>query len=132
MRICAHMYRIAALYHFTRFERPNTLKGPLEALCQRHGVLGTLLLAEEGINGTIAGSPAGIDAVLAHVRGLPGCDDLEWKESFSEEKPFPRMKVRLKREIVTMGQPDVNPQARVGHYVEPQDWNALILSLIHI
>ena len=122
------MYTVAALYHFTRFDDPAALKGPLLALAKAQGVRGTLLLAREGINGTIAGSRAGIDAVLAHVRALPGCADLIWKESTAEEEPFARMKVRLKREIVTMGQPDVDPRAKVGHYVEPADWNQLILS----
>src|SRR5690606_29882650 len=84
------------------------------------------LIAAEGVNGTIAGPRAGIDAVLAHIRALPGCADLEWKESYAHEMPFGRMKVRLKREIVTMGQPDIDPRARVGHYVEAADWNALI------
>jgi UPF0176 protein len=120
------MHVIAALYHFTRFERPEALKEPLLALCLDQGVKGTLLLAPEGVNGTIAGPRAGIDAVLAHLRALPGCDGLEWKEAQSEVPPFPRMKVRLKREIVTMGQPEVDPRARVGHYVAPEDWNALI------
>jgi UPF0176 protein len=120
------MFTIAALYHFTRFEDPTALKGPLAATCCKHGVTGTLLLAEEGINGTIAGTRAGIDAALAHIRVLPGCADLEWKESSATEKPFRKMKVRLKREIVTMGQPDVDPRARVGHYVEAKDWNDLI------
>ena len=83
-------------------------------------------LAQEGVNGTIAGSRAGIDAVLAHLRALPGCADLECKESYAADMPFGRMKVRLKREIVTMGVPDVDPKARVGHYVSAQDWNALI------
>ena len=122
------MYTVAALYHFTRFDDPVALKDPLLALAKSQGVRGTLLLAREGINGTIAGPRAGIDAVLAHVRALPGCADLEWKESTAEEEPFARMKVRLKREIVTMGQPDVDPRARVGHYVDPADWNELILS----
>ena len=125
-RIWPGMYKIAALYHFTRFENHQSLKEPLENLCHSHGVIGTLLLAQEGINGTIAGSDAGISAVLKHIQELPGCAGLEWKESFSEAAPFPRMKVRLKREIVTMGQPDVDPKARVGNYVEPEDWNALI------
>jgi UPF0176 protein len=89
-------------------------------------VKGSLLLAPEGINGTIAGPRAGIDAVLAAVRALPGCEGLEWKESFAESMPFGRMKVKLKREIVTMGQPDVDPLARVGNYVAARDWNALI------
>ena len=120
------MYTIAALYHFTRFTDPDALRAPLSALCDAENVKGTLLLAREGINGTIAGPRTGIDNVLAHIRALPGCDGLEWKESSSDHAPFARMKVRLKREIVTMGQPDVDPRAQVGHYVDPADWNDLI------
>lgn len=120
------MYHIAALYHFTRFDDPAALKGPLAALACGQGVKGTLLLASEGINGTIAGPRDGLDAVLDHIRALPGCHDLEWKESTAATAPFGQLKVRLKREIVTMGQPDVDPVARVGSYVEPKDWNALI------
>ena len=120
------MYTVAALYHFTRFEDPAALRGPLLDLCRAHGIGGTLLLAREGINGTIAGSRVGIDAVLAHIRALPGCAGLEHKESQSQTPPFNRMKVRLKKEIVTMGQPDVGPLAGTGHYVAPADWNALI------
>ncbi|WP_422033005.1 rhodanese-related sulfurtransferase [Roseovarius sp.] len=122
------MYTIAALYHFTHFPDPAAIQAPLLALCEREKISGSLLLAHEGINGTIAGPRAGIDAVLAHIRALPGCADLEWKESTSDHQPFRRLKVRLKKEIVTMGQPDVDPQARVGHYVDPQDWNDLIQS----
>ena len=120
------MYVIAALYHFTRFEEPAVLKPALVDLCAANAVMGTLLLAREGVNGTIAGPRTGIDAVIAHLRGLPGCADLEWKEAMSDRRPFGRMKVRIKREIVTMGQPDVDPRARVGHYVAPEDWNDLI------
>lgn len=120
------MYIVAALYHFTRFDDPATLRGPLLDLCKSKRIMGTLLLAREGINGTIAGDRAGIDAVLAHIRALPGCTDLEWKESSATVAPFHRMKVRLKKEIVTMGQPDVDPVARVGNYVDPADWNDLI------
>ncbi len=120
------MYTIAALYHFTRFADPDALKAPLARTACTHGVTGTLLLAPEGINGTIAGSRAGIDAVLAHIRALPGCADLDWKESRSPTPPFGKMKVRLKREIVTMGQPDVDPAARTGHYVNASEWNDLI------
>ena len=122
------MFTVAALYHFTRFDDPAALRGPLMDLCRSQGVTGTLLLAHEGINGTIAGSRGGIDAVVSHVRALPGCDGLEWKESVAEAQPFGRMKVRVKKEIVTMGQPDVDPRARVGHYVEAADWNDLIRS----
>src|SRR5690554_2263628 len=98
------MLTIAALYHFTRFADPAALRAPLADRARAHGVKGSLLLAPEGINGTIAGRRTGIDAVLAHIRALPGCARLEWKESHTEEMPFGRMKVRLKREIVTMGQ----------------------------
>ncbi|MDA7427724.1 rhodanese-related sulfurtransferase [Primorskyibacter aestuariivivens] len=122
------MYIVAALYHFTRFDDPAAIQGPLKELCLSHGVTGTLLLAHEGINGTIAGGRGGIDAVLDHVRALPGCADLDHKESTASEQPFARMKVRLKKEIVTMGQPDVDPRASVGHYVDPADWNDLIRS----
>ncbi len=122
------MYTIAALYHFSRFADPAALKPALLNMCARHRIKGTLLLAQEGINGTIAGSRSGIDAVLAHIRGLPGCSALEWKESISAAPPFGKMKVRLKKEIVTMGQPDVDPRAQVGHYVEAAEWNALIQS----
>ncbi|EBA13803.1 oxygen-dependent tRNA uridine(34) hydroxylase TrhO [Roseobacter sp. CCS2] len=120
------MYIVAALYHFTRFDDPAALQGPLLDLCKSKGVMGTLLLAKEGINGTVAGDRTAIDAVLAHIRALPGCVDLDWKESSASLPPFHRMKVRLKKEIVTMGQPDVDPVARVGNYVDPTDWNDLI------
>ncbi|WP_121060733.1 rhodanese-related sulfurtransferase [Chachezhania antarctica] len=122
------MYVIAALYQFTRFDDPAELQPGLADLCAKQGVKGTLLLAREGINGTIAGSRAGIDTVLAHIRSLPGCAGLDWKEATAKHPPFARMKVRLKKEIVTMGQPDVDPMAAVGRYVDPQDWNDLIRS----
>jgi UPF0176 protein len=118
--------RIVALYHFTRFSDCEALQAPLAQLCCAQGVKGTLLLAAEGINGTIAGSDAAIDRVLDHIRALPGCADLTFKESRAETLPFHRMKVRIKREIVTMGEPDIDPLADAGHYVAPEDWNALI------
>ncbi|OYX49447.1 MAG: hypothetical protein B7Y97_08805 [Sphingomonas sp. 32-66-10] len=118
--------RVAALYQFTRFDDPAAIKGPLLDLCVAQGVKGTLLLAREGINGTIAGSEAAIDAVLTHIRALPGCDVIDVKFSHAAAMPFHRMKVRLKREIVTMGQPDIDPLAGVGHYVAPSEWNDLI------
>lgn len=117
---------VAALYKFTPFADHSALQGPLLDCCRAAGVKGTLLLAHEGINGTIAGSDAGITAVLDHIRALPGCADLEVKFSRAPAMPFHRMKVRLKREIVTMGQPDIDPLASVGTYVPPADWNALI------
>ncbi|QNQ07974.1 oxygen-dependent tRNA uridine(34) hydroxylase TrhO [Sphingomonas alpina] len=120
------MIRVAALYRFARFPDPTALRAPLLELCTAGAVKGTLLLAREGINGTIAGAPDAIEAVLAHVRTLPGCADLEVKDSHAEAMPFHRMKVRLKREIVTMGEPDIDPLTDVGHYVKPAEWNALI------
>jgi UPF0176 protein len=118
--------RVAALYRFTRFDDPAALQGPLLAVCNTQGVKGTLLVAHEGINGTIAGPPEGIDAVLAHIRALPGCAELDVKFSHAEAMPFHRKKVRLKREIVTMGVEGIDPTREVGSYVAPADWNALI------
>ncbi|MDP5277412.1 rhodanese-related sulfurtransferase [Sphingomonas sp. DG1-23] len=118
-------FRVAALYRFTRFDDIAAIKAPLDRLCGAQGVKGTLLLAAEGINGTIAGSDAAIEAVLGHIRGLPGCAGLDVKYSRAAAMPFHRMKVRLKREIVTMGEPDLDP-TDTGAYVAPQDWNALI------
>ena len=120
------MIVVAALYKFTPFPDPEALKAPLARLACGERVKGTLLLAREGINGTIAGPRVGIDRVLDHIRSLPGCGDLEWKESHAATNPFGRLKVRLKKEIVTLGQPDVDPTAAVGAYVAPGDWNALI------
>lgn len=117
---------VAALYRFARFDDPAALREPLAALCSKQGIKGTLLLAREGINGTIAGSDAAIGLVLAHLRGLPDCAEVEAKFSRAPGMPFRRMKVRIKREIVTMGQPDVDPLQGTGHYVSPHDWNALI------
>ncbi|CAM3124230.1 tRNA uridine(34) hydroxylase [Sphingomonas antarctica] len=117
---------VAALYRFMHFEDCQNLRGPIEHLCRENGVRGTLLLADEGINGTIAGSPGGVERVLDHIRALPGCADLDVKFSSAPTMPFHRTKVRVKREIVTMGRPDIDPRTSAGTYVEPGDWNALI------
>ncbi|MFN3277410.1 MAG: rhodanese-related sulfurtransferase [Paracoccus hibiscisoli] len=117
---------VAALYHFARLPDPGARQGPLLELCRTQGLCGTLLLAPEGVNGTIAGPRAGILAVLDHIRAWPGFAALDWKESAADAPPFARMKVRLKAEIVTMGQPDMDPATTTGHYVAPRDWNALI------
>ncbi len=119
-------FAVAALYRFARLDDPAALKPALLALCQAQAIKGTLLLASEGINGTIAGSAAGIARVLDHISALPGCADLDVKYSSAPAMPFGRMKVRIKREIVSMGQPDIDPLASAGTYVSPQDWNALI------
>jgi UPF0176 protein len=122
----AGSFCVAALYHFARFERFASVREPLQALCDENGVKGTLLLAREGINGTIAGRDAGVAAVLAHLRAQPEFAGLEHKQSRASKMPFLRMKVRLKKEIVTMGVEDIDPRKIVGTYVEPKDWNALI------
>jgi UPF0176 protein len=118
--------KVAALYRFAAFNDAADVQIPLAALCQQHGVKGTILIASEGINGTIAGSTIGIDAVIGHIRSLPGCDDLDVKYSGAATMPFYRLKVRLKNEIVTMGIDGIDPKREVGTYVQPQDWNALI------
>lgn len=117
---------VAALYKFASFDDPAILQGPLFALCQERGVCGTLLLAREGVNGTIAGDAEGIAAVVAHVRSLPGCADLDVKYSGALEKPFHRIKVRIKREIVTLGVEGVDPVGQVGQYLDPAEWNEVI------
>ncbi|WP_157602242.1 oxygen-dependent tRNA uridine(34) hydroxylase TrhO [Sphingomonas sp. PR090111-T3T-6A] len=117
---------VAALYRFTPFADCAGICERLEQLCHAVGVKGTLLLASEGINGTIAGSDEAIGAVIADIRSLPGCAGLEPKFSRAKAPPFQRLKVRIKREIVTMGQPDIDPLLDVGHYVAPEAWNALI------
>ena len=116
----------AALYKFVEMPDFAALQPPLLAYCEAHHVKGTLLLAPEGINGTIAGPEAGVRTVLAYLRADPRLTLLEHKEAWSEEIPFYRMKVRLKREIVTMGVPDVHPALMAGEYVKPQDWNSLV------
>ena len=117
---------VAALYKVARLTDPDALRVPLAALCKAQGIKGTLLLACEGLNGTIAGPEQGISAVLDHLRALPGFASLDIKFSQADDMPFYRMKVRVKAEIVTMGQPEIDPLGDVGHYVEPHDWNALI------
>jgi len=117
---------VAALYKFVELPDFEKLQPKIRQVCLDNQIRGTLLLAQEGINGTIAGSREGIDTVLAHIRSHEPFADLEHKESFASKNPFYRMKVRLKKEIVTMGVEDVDPTNLVGTYVEPEDWNALL------
>ena len=116
----------AALYKFVELPDFAALQPPLLACCEAHGVKGTLLLAPEGINGTIAGTPEGVHAVLGFLRDDPRLATLEHKEAHAARMPFHRMKVRLKKEIVTLGVPDVHPALMAGQYVKPQDWDALL------
>jgi UPF0176 protein len=116
----------AALYQFVDLPDFAALREPLQSLCEARGVRGMLLLAPEGINGTIAGSSEGVQAVLAWLRSDPRFAALQHKEAPAERMPFYRMRVRLKREIVTLGVPGLNPARNAGTYVKPEDWNALI------
>jgi len=117
--------RVAALYRFAAIADCETVRDQLDALC-RPDVRGTLLVAHEGLNGTIAGPEASIDRVLAGIRALPGFAALDVKFADAAVMPFHRLKVRIKPEIVTMGQPDLDPAVEAGTYVAPADWNALI------
>lgn len=117
---------IVALYKFTSLLEFETLRSPLQTAARKAGVRGTLLLAHEGINGTLAGNRDAIISFLNRLEREPNIGALEFKFSFAEEQPFYRMKVRLKKEIVTLGQPAVDPTNTVGTYVDPSDWNSLI------
>ncbi|TPK74582.1 rhodanese-related sulfurtransferase [Mesorhizobium sp. B2-4-17] len=118
--------RVAALYRFARLDAFGELRVPLAAFCRGRGIKGTLLLAHEGINGTVAGSEAAIAELIEHIETIDGLAGLEVKYSVAAAMPFHRMKVRLKREIVTMGVEDIDPATSAGTYVAPADWNALI------
>jgi UPF0176 protein len=116
----------AALYKFVDLPDFVALREPLQHCCDHNAVKGTLLLAREGVNGTIAGPEAGVRVVLAHLRAIPGLQTLQHKEAWADKPPFLRMKVRLKKEIVTLRVPELDPNKTVGRYVRPQDWNALL------
>jgi UPF0176 protein len=117
---------VAALYKFVTLDDFHEIREPLLRACVAAEIKGSLLLAHEGINGTIAGAREGIDRVLAYLRADPRLVDLECKESLDAAQPFLRMKVKLKKEIVTLGVDGIDPNALVGTYVAPCDWNALI------
>lgn len=120
------MYLTAALYLFVDLPDFAALRDPLRECCERHGVKGTLLLAREGVNGTIAGPPEGVQAVLDHLRADARLAPLTHKESWSDKAPFLRLKIKLKKEIVTLGVPGLDPNKTVGRYVKPADWNRLL------
>ena len=119
---------VAAFYRFAALEGLPDLQRELGDLAAAEGVSGTILLAAEGVNGTIAGADAGVQALLARLRQVAGLERLEAKFSRSEIQAFHRLKVRLKREIVTMGEPQVSPYlaSKVGNHVPPGQWDALI------
>lgn len=117
---------VAALYHFVRLEQFNALQQPLLEVMLANNIKGTLLLANEGINGTVAGSQQAIDFLLNWLRNEPRLADLKHKISYHDTMPFYRTRVKLKKEIVTMGVEGIDPNHVVGTYVKPEDWNALI------
>jgi len=116
----------AAFYKFVELKDFRSLREPLLALCEARNVKGTILLAEEGVNGTIAGAPEDVREVLAYLRRDSRLANLAHKESYAKEPPFYRMKVRLKKEIVTLGVPGVSPTKQVGKYLKPAEWNRLL------
>lgn len=118
--------QVVALYRFVRLDNYESMREPLLNFCLDRHIRGTLLLAHEGINGTVAGSDSAIDELLNYLRADDRLADLDCKFSSHEERPFLRMKVKLKREIVTMGQENIDPNVCVGRYASPQEWNALI------
>lgn len=117
---------IAAFYQFARLPDFEALKGSITDFCSARGVKGIILLAHEGINGTIAAAPEVMAEVLAGIREIAGVPQMEHKTSYADEMPFLRLKVRLKKEIVTIGDRSVDPLEKVGTYVAPQEWNELI------
>ena len=126
--MCEAHFTVAALYCFARFPDFEAYQAPLTELCDQNGIKGTLLLAAEGLNGTVAGTQSGITALIAFIEAIPALreQNIELKYSTASQMPFNRMKVRLKKEIVTMGVDGIDPLQSVGTYVQPQEWNALI------
>ena len=119
-------YVVVAMYKFVRLDDYEAMQPIVLSFCQERDIYGTLLLAEEGLNGTLAGTRSAIDELLNFLKSDGRLANLEYKESYSDEIPFHRTKVKLKKEIVTMGQPDIKPSDRSGIRVEPEQWNEII------
>ncbi|TPV94582.1 MAG: rhodanese-related sulfurtransferase [Myxococcales bacterium FL481] len=119
-------FTVAALYRFAPLADPASLQRRLKRRCNELGLGGTLIVAPEGINGTVAGTAHNIDALLTELRALPGMAELDCKRSVCDQAPFLRLKVRLKPEIVTMGDPDIDPRTQAGTYVDAPAWNELV------
>lgn len=119
-------WTVITFYKFVQLENFEAMRQPLLELCQAQGIKGTILLAQEGINATVAGTDDGLNALMSQLKQNSRLADLTHKTSWAETQPFDRMKVKLKQEIVTLGQPEVSPTKKVGTYVEPQDWNQVI------
>ena len=120
------MIQVAAFYRFAVIPDPKVQRESLRAFCLSTDLQGTILLAGEGMNGTVAGSPAAVVALQAHLEAIPGFSAIDYKMSFCDEQPFGHMRVKVKPEIVTMGQPDLPIAGNTGSYVAPQDWDELI------
>ena len=119
-------FLIATFYRFTTIEDPPRMQGSIESCCRENDVKGIVLLANEGINATIAGTPDGVLAVLSFLRKDSRFAELTWKESNAKEQPFRKLRVRLKKEIVTMGVSGIDPERLTGTYVKPEDWNEFV------
>lgn len=119
-------WTVITFYKFVQLNDFEAMRQPLLDLCQAQGIKGTILLALEGINSTVAGMDAALGVLRSQLQQDPRLADLTYKTSWSEEQPFSRMKVKLKKEIVTLGHPEVSPIKKVGTYVKPQDWNQVI------
>jgi UPF0176 protein len=117
---------VAAFYKFVSLPDFQLMREPLQQRCEELGLLGSILLADEGINGTVSGTETNIHCLFASLRADQRLQDLHYKESWAKEQPFYRMKVRLKKEIVSLGIEGVDPNRAVGEYVPPQEWNTLI------
>ena len=119
-------FQVAAFYKFAPLDDIDSMQQALRQVCEDAGLLGTILLADEGINGTIAGTSAGVDSLFRRLRQYPVLEDIHAKLSWCDRNPFYRMKVRLKKEIVTLGVKGIDPPSQAGEYIAPENWNALI------
>ena len=120
------MYLVAALYKFSSISKPKELQDEIRSQLKELSIYGTILVGEEGLNGTIAGTHKKINEAVKYIKSIQGFANLDIKFSQSQENPFVRLKVKLKKEIVTIGDESINPNHKVGDYIDPQDWNDLI------
>ena len=120
------MYSIAALYKFSTIINPEELQNTIRIKLKEFSIYGTILVGEEGLNGTISGNDNNLKLAINFISSIKGFSDLDIKYSVSEINPFVRLKVKLKKEIVTIGDESIDPNRVVGKYIEPEDWNALI------
>jgi len=120
------MYSVVTFYKFVNLDRLSERQQILQELCQTHNIKGTILLASEGINATLAGLPDDLTVVLEHIKADPSFSDMPLKYSTANESPFQRAKVKLKQELIPLGMPKIDPSQRVGTYVSPEQWNELI------